>query len=194
MAERVFDRELQLMAKRANQRLVEMERRGMQEKSPAYEAGTAYLQSIGRRRFSETGKGTVREVERQKRALEKFLGYKTSTVTGYKEYRRNVIEGLKKAYPELEKEGFDFEALLDLYKELPKKKKNRLYESETYIVILEAYTRKNGETKREKKLSLEELAQEIQSSSSFKNALERVGLSFKDINQKILKDVSELGS
>lgn len=182
------------MAKRANQRLVEMERRGLQEKSPGYEAGTAYLQSIGRRRFSETGKGTVREVERQKRALEKFLGYKTSTVTGYKEYRRNVIEGLKKAYPELEKENFDFEALLDLYKELPKKKKNRLYGSESYIAILEAYTRKNGETKPDKKLSLQELAEEIESSGNFKNALENVGLSFKDINQKILKDVSELGS
>ena len=194
MAERVFDRELQLMAKRANQRLVEMERRGMQEKSPAYEAGTAYLQSIGRRRFSETGKGTVREVERQKRALEKFLGYKTSTVTGYKEYRRNVIEGLKKAYPELANENFDFDKLLELFKELPQKKKDRLYGSESYIAILEAYTRKNGETKDEKKLSIKELAEEIESSGNFKNALEKVGLSFKDISQKVLNGVSQLGS
>ena len=182
------------MAKRANQRLVEMERRGLQKKSPAYKAITAYLQSIGRRRFSETGKGTVREVERQRRAVEKFLNYETSTVTGYKTYRKNVIEGLKKAYPELEKDGFDFDALLDLYKELPTDKSERLYGSESYIAIVEAYTRKNGKTKRDKKMTIKELAEEIESSSNFKNALDRAGLTFKDINQKIFKEVSELGS
>ena len=185
MAERLFSRQLQLMAKRANQRLVEMERRGLT--TPAYEAGTAYLQSIGRHRFSETGKGTAREIDRQKRALERFLGYETSTVTGYKRYRKNVEEGLKKRYPEIDKTpGFTIDKVLELFKNLPADKKDRLYSSDAYVSIYEAYTRKQGKEKRDKEMSVEDLIKQIDTAGSFKDALKAVGLTFADVAQKPL--------
>ena len=173
------------MAKRANQRLVEMERRGLT--TPAYEAGTAYLQSQGRRRFSETGKGTAREIERQTRALERFLGYETSTVTGYKRYRRKVEAGLKKRYPEIDKiPGFTMDKVLELFKNLPGDKKDRLYSSDAYVSIIEAYTRKQGQETRDKELSIDELIKRIDAAGSFKDALKAVGLTFADVAQKPL--------
>lgn len=173
------------MAKRANQRLVELERRGIT--SPAYEAGMAYLQSIGRRRFSETGKGTAREISRQKRALERFLNYQTSTVTGYKLFRKNVQQGLKRRYPALDEiPGFTMDKLLELFMNLPAEKKDRLYSSDTYVNILEAYTRKNGQEKRDKEMSVEELIKKIDAAGSFKDALKAVGLTFEDVLQKPL--------
>lgn len=183
MAERTFSREIQLMAKRANQRLVEMSKRGID--SPSAESAKAYLASLGRRRFSETGKGTKRELQRQRRALEKFLGQQTSTVTGYKKYRRNVEKGLQERFPELGKiPGFTIENLLKLFKSLPGDKKDRLYSSDAYVTILEAYTRKNGQFTNESELTVEELLEKINSAGSFKEALKAAGLSFKDLQRK----------
>lgn len=96
-----YNAEIKRLAKRANQRMVEMEKHGYT--SPAYKAVQASLEMMGRRsnkatgrRFSETGKGTENELRQQLAELQRFLGSKTSTVKGYKQYRKDVYEGQTK--------------------------------------------------------------------------------------------------
>lgn len=181
----IFDNEIRLMAKRANQRLVELANRGI--KTPAAEATTAYLATLGRRRFSETGKGTRNQLERQKKALERFLNYETSTVTGFKRYRKKVEEGLKKHF-NLDELGVSIDDILKVFEKLPQEKKDRLYGSDTYVEVVAAILRKRKRRKKdavtdEAELSLEDIISRIDEAGSLKEALKGFGLSFKDLRK-----------
>ena len=98
-----FSTEVRRLAKRANQRMVELERHAIN--SPAYKAVQATLEMMGRRsktafgrRFSETGKGTENELRQQKAALEKFLNQQTSTVRGYNKALDTMYKTADKKY------------------------------------------------------------------------------------------------
>lgn len=185
-----YDAEIRRLAKRANQRMVEMESRGM--KSPAYNAAQSALEMMGRRsdkaagrRFSETGKGTENELRQMRSELEKFLNQKTSTVRGYKEYRKTVYEGADKEY-HLKEAGITQEQFEELWNELPDKEQDRMYYAAYYIQIMETYEMKvkSGEIKKENALTITDMIRILEGSTSLKDALTQLGISAQDIREK----------
>ena len=182
-----FSAEVRRLAKRANQRMVELEKRAMN--TPAYQAVQAALEMMGRRsktalgrRFSETGRGTENELRQQKAELEKFLNQKTSTVSGYKEYRKEVFEGADKKYG-LTKAGISQEDYERLWLELPDKEKDRMYYPSFYIEIMEVYEmkRQSGQIKQENELTLTDIIRILEGSKNLKSALKDIGLEMGDI-------------
>lgn len=90
------------LAKRANQRLVRLERTKQEGKSDtygaAYAASMEYLAASGRTRFKErTGKMTANELRREYNQVQSFLSRKESTQTGRKEMARNRYNTYKAA-------------------------------------------------------------------------------------------------
>ena len=185
-----YDAEIRRLAKRANQRMVEMESRDM--KSPAYKAVQSALEMMGRRsdkaggrRFSETGKGTENELRQMRSELKKFLNQKTSTVRGYKEYRKDVYKGADKEY-HLSDAGITQEQFEELWEELPDKEQDRMYYAAYYIQIMETYEMKvkSGDIKKENALTITDMVRILEGSTSLKDALTQLGLSAEDIQEK----------
>ena len=195
MAYRVFDNDLRLMAKKANERMRQLEKQGIN--SPAYQAVQARLEQLGRhtdstqgRRFSESGKGTRNEIMQQKKALSYFLNHQTSTLSGAKQYRKDVLESAQKYYNYNEAGLSDSDWLgiwedLDDYKEIP-------YGSDQIIAIIESYTEKQNDpnkkisSKYQKNIS--EVIDEILSAKNFQSALKKLKLTVKDIEKWTRKD------
>ena len=182
-----YDAEVRQLAKRANQRMVEMERHGLQ--SPAYKAAQASLEMMGRRsdkaqgrRFSETGKGTENELRQQKAELEKFLGQKTSTVRGYKQYRKDVYKGAEKEKKK-KKAGISQEDFEYLWEELPDKEEDRKYYAAFYIEVMETYEMKvkSGQIKRENALNITDMIRILEGSENLQSALNEIGINMGDI-------------
>ena len=148
-----FYADLKAKAKRANQRLVRLEKQG--KKSPAYLAAQAKLEMLGRRtgkdigrRFSETGKATYNEYQAISKVLDEFLSQKTSTVGGYNQYIDKVWESAIKSKNialDIEKAGITKEQWFEMWSALPDKNK-RNFDSSEYIEALAIYNIKNGET------------------------------------------------
>ena len=185
-----YDAEIRRLAKRANQRMVEMESRGI--KSPAYKAVQASLEMMGRRsdkaggrRFSETGKGTENELRQMRAELEKFLNQQTSTVSGYRKYRKEVYKGADKEY-HLSEAGISQEQFEELWEELPDREQDRMYYAAYYIQIMETYEMKvkSGEIKKENALTVTDMIRILEGSTSLKEALTQLGISAQDIREK----------
>lgn len=185
-----YDAEIRRLAKRANQRMVEMESRGI--KSPAYKAVQASLEMMGRRsdraggrRFSEAGKGTENELRQMRAELEKFLNQQTSTVSGYKKYRKEVYRGADKEY-HLSDAGISQEQFEELWEELPDREQDRMYYAAYYIQIMETYEMKvkSGEIKKENALTITDMIRILEGSTSLKEALSQLGISAQDIQEK----------
>lgn len=88
---------LRQLAKRANQRLVRLERAGQTQY--AYGIAKKYLQDIGRNRFAETEK-RIKNLTRSQLTGEinvaiKFLTAKTSTLSGIKAVQNSAVERLR---------------------------------------------------------------------------------------------------
>lgn len=187
MAQKRFYKELKTLAKRANQRMVELERRGM--KTGAYEAVQGFLEMAGQkkkratgRRFSETGKATYNEYELMKKFLNRFLDAKTSTVTGTKKFYEQVYQTAEERM-QLSKYGINKDDYLAIWENLPSKKKDRLYGSGTIIKMVSTALRKGKETKDGNAVSVAEIVSEIQSSKNTKDAYSKLGITYKDMKQ-----------
>lgn len=187
MAEKRFYKDLKKLAKRANQRMVELERRGME--TNAYESVQGYLEMAGvkrksatGRRFSETGKATYNEYEVMKKFLDRFLNSKTSTVSGTKKFYNDVWEGAKRNL-EIDKYGITKDEYLAIWENLPAKKKDRLYGSSTIIKMTSTALRKNDTLEDENKMSVKEIVEEIQNSKNVKSAYKSLGITYKDMKQ-----------
>lgn len=96
--------------KRLNQQIVELEKRGKQRASYAYERLTskpAYapflgVTSSGHTKINLNQRGMTRQQKQQlAKVIEKFSGAKTITVSGIEEYNKNVLNGLRRKYPGL---------------------------------------------------------------------------------------------
>lgn len=87
------------MAKQANQRLVRLERAG-QTMSYAYQQAEKYLyDQEGRERFKEHTKPLTRQqLVKEYKALDKFLGYKTSTVQENRRLERQRVQSFGDKY------------------------------------------------------------------------------------------------
>lgn len=186
MAKTRFYSDLKTLSKRANQRMVELERRGI--KSPSYEAVQAKLETLGRqvnkatgRRFSETGKATYNEYEAIKKVLEDFLGQKTSTIKGAKKFIDDVWQGAlksKKIAVDLEKAGITKDEWFEIWKNLPSKKTDRMYGSEQYIELIAVY--KTTKAGIEGDIDIKGIIKEFEDTKTLSSAYEGLGLSYKD--------------
>lgn len=184
-----FSAEVRRLAKRANQRMVELEHHAIN--SPAYKAVQATLEMMGRRsktafgrRFSETGKGTENELRQQKAALERFLNQQTSTVRGYNKALNDMYKTADKKYG-LSDAGITKEDYMNLWESLPDKEKDRMYYATFYIQILQTYEmkRESGKIRPENELTLTDIIRELQGSTSLKAALKNIGLTVSDIRE-----------
>ena len=196
MANVRFYNDLRLLQKRANQAMVRLERLGIQ--SPAYQAAQAKLEVLGKRtqgnrgrRFSETGKATYNEYEYQKRILEDFLGMSTRTQQGAKQWVEDVWQGALKSDKDLklQEAGVTRDEWLDFWSNMPSSHKDRAFGSEVIVKMLRTYSYKNKEMRDEQKLSMAEIAEAIQNSSSVKSAYKSLGINYKDV-----KEVNSLGA
>ena len=194
MAQKRYYKDLRTLAKRANQRMVELEKRGM--KTGAYEAVQGYLEMAGikrksatGRRFSETGKATYNEYEVMKKFLDRFLGAKTSTVTGTKKFYNDVWEGAKKNL-NIDQYGITKDEYMEIWENLPSKKKERLYGSGTIIKMVATKLRKGRDDPQDgERVTVAEIIDEIQSSKNIKDAYKRLGIDYRD-----MKATTRLGS
>ena len=88
---------LRQLAKRANQRLVRLERAGQTQY--AYGIARKYLQDIGRNRFAETEKRiknlTRSQLTGEINAAIEFLTAKTSTLSGIKAVQKSAVDRLR---------------------------------------------------------------------------------------------------
>lgn len=181
---------LRLKAKAANERMRQLEKQGI--KSPAYQAVQAKLEVLGKktkgdrgRRFSETGRATYNEMEVLNKILDEFLEAKTSKLSGAKEYERDVWETANKNN-KLSEAGISRDDWLEFWRNMPDKK-NRLYGSSQIVAIVRAYSMKNGKLEDNDKMSVQEIADEIQNSKNLKSAYKALGLSYKEVNTARIK-------
>ena len=180
-----YSKELRLMEKAANERMRQLEKAGI--KSPAYQAVQAQLEVLGKttkgdrgRRFSESGKGTYNERELLNKILKEFLyDSKTSTLTGAKQYEQDVWETANKN-AKLSDIGITRDEWLEFWQTMPDKKE-RLYGSSQLVAMMRAYTKKNGELDDENKMSMQELAEEIQASKNLKDAYKKLGITTSEV-------------
>lgn len=82
-------------AKAANTRLRTLEKKGLADKAPAYRSISGILK-MERPRFKEsTVKMTKEELTKEFLKLREFMGMKTSTMTGYKEWNDNKVQAAR---------------------------------------------------------------------------------------------------
>lgn len=207
--ERFFDKNLKRLAKKANRRMRELESKGY--KSPAYKAVQAQLEMMGvrkssakGRRFSESGKAIDRnDLWRQLAVIERFLNAKTSTRTGYEEYREEIYKSADEVY-KLSKLGISQSDYEEIFETLPDEIADRMYYAEYYIQVTEAYqvkfkeqlehiknaTNKSEAQKEaeleilnENKLDIKDIIDIMESSEDYKKALSKIGITIKDVNK-----------
>lgn len=82
-------------AKAANTRLRTLEKKGLADKAPAYRSISGILK-MERPRFKEsTVKMSKEELTKEFLKLREFMGMKTSTMTGYKEWNENKVQAAR---------------------------------------------------------------------------------------------------
>lgn len=182
--------ELKSKAKRANQRLVRLEQ--LEIESPAYQAVQAKLEILGKqkngnrgRRFSESGKATYNEYEILNKILDDFLNLETSTTKGATQWVEDVWQGALNSDKGLfiKEAGITKEQWLDFWSNMPADKKSRMFASEQIVKMLRSYTYQNRELKDNDKMSMEEIAEAINSAESVKAGYEALGLSYKEVSE-----------
>lgn len=191
MANKRFYKDLRTLAKRANQRMVELEK--INFRSPAYQSVQAKLEILGRssatakgRRFSETGKATYNEYMKQKKILEEFLSQKTSTLTGAHKYEREIFETSEEKY-NLDEAGITREQWAEFWQNMPGKHRDRMFSSDRIIAMVKAYNKKSGGLEPEGALTMAEIAEEIQAQSTLKGAYKAIGITYKEVNAMMIK-------
>lgn len=186
-----FSNELRLKEKAANERMRQLEKRGLN--SPAYQSVQAQLEILGKqtkgnrgRRFSETGKATYNEAELLNKILDNFLyEQSTSTVKGAREYQKDVWESANENN-KLSEAGISKDDWLHFWESMPDKKE-RMYGSSQIVAMVRAYSIKNNKLNDEDKMSVEEIADEIQNSKNLKSAYKALGLNYDEVSNARIK-------
>ena len=186
-----FSNELRLKEKAANERMRQLEKQGLN--SPAYQSVQAQLEILGKqtkgnrgRRFSETGKATYNETELLNKILDNFLyEQSTSTVKGAKEYQKDVWESANENN-KLSEAGISKDDWLHFWESMPDKKE-RMYGSSQIVAMIRAYSMKNNKLDDQDKMSVEEIADEIQNSKNLKSAYKALGLNYDEVSNARIK-------
>ena len=191
MAKERYYEDLRKLQKRANQRMVRLEKEDKM-KTPAYQAVQGKLEMIGQRkvkgkgkgrRFKESGKATYNEYEMQKKILEEFLGAKTSTVKQAREYY-NFIYNTSDQLFDLKENGISQKDWLDFWDKMPdKKKRDGMLESDRIVEILKAFSYKKGNEKKKKitKTDLNKIVRAVKADNEFKTVYKSLGLNYQDM-------------
>ena len=183
----VYSDRVRKLAKRANERMRQFEKRNIS--SPAYKAAQARLEQMGvisksakGRRFSETGKFIDNnQLSHIESVLNAFLGQKTSTLRGYKDYRSNVLEGAKKRY-DLPALGLSDEEYLDIWEYLPEKEADRIFGSDDDVRIVSEVLEKQRTGELTSNYSVAEIMEIIHDRrSTVKETLGRFGMKVSDL-------------
>ena len=185
MANTRYYKELRLKEKAANERMRQLEKAGI--KSPAYLAAQAKLEVLGKtakngrgRRFSESGKATYNEMEILNKILNEFLyEQETSTLKGARQYEEDVWNTANKN-AKLSDIGITRDDWLEFWETMPDRKE-RLYGSSQLVAMMRAYTKKNGELDDQNKMSMQEIAEEIQASKNLKDAYKKLGITTSEV-------------
>ena len=182
--------DLRLKQKAANERMRQLEKEGIN--SPAYQSIQAQLEVLGKktkgnrgRRFSETGKATYNEKMILERILNAFLSQSTSTLKGAKQYEKDVWDSANKNN-KLSEAGITRSDWLNFWAAMPDKKE-RMYGSSQIVAMVRAYSIKNNKLSDDDKLSVQEIADEIQASKNLKSAYAQLGLNYKEVNAARIK-------
>lgn len=178
-------KDIQRMAKVVNERMRQLEKKGI--KSPAYRAIQAELEMRGKRgtenygrRFSEGKMYTYADAVSLRSVLSKALGRQTLSITGAKKYYDDVWAGaLANPALKLKENGITREQWFDFWENMPTKEKDRTYGSEQNVKLLIEYTRQHGKLGVDNAMTAEEIAAEIQASTSLKDAYKKLGISVK---------------
>lgn len=186
-----FYNDLRLKEKAANERMRQLEKQGIN--SPAYQSVQAQLVILGKqtkgnrgRRFSETGKATYNEAELLNKILDNFLyEQSTSTVKGAREYQKDVWESAN-ANNKLSEAGISKDDWLHFWESMPDKKE-RMYGSSQIVAMMRAYSMKNNKLDDQDKMSVEEIADEIQNSKNLKSAYKALGLNYDEVSKARIK-------
>lgn len=186
-----FYNDLRLKEKAANERMRQLEKQGLN--SPAYQSVQAQLEILGKqtkgnrgRRFSETGKATYNEAELLNKILDNFLyEQSTSTVKGAKEYQKDVWESANENN-KLSEAGISKNDWLHFWESMPDKKE-RMYGSSQIVAMMRAYSMKNNKLDDQDKMSVEEIADEIQNSKNLKSAYKALGLNYDEVSNARIK-------
>jgi len=186
-----FYNDLRLKEKAANERMRQLEKRGIN--SPAYQSVQAQLEILGKqtkgnrgRRFSETGKATYNEAELLNKILDNFLyEQSTSTVKGAREYQKDVWESAN-ANNKLSEAGISKDDWLHFWESMPDKK-DRMYGSSQIVAMVRAYSIKNNKLDDQDKMTVEEIADEIQNSKNLKSAYKALGLKYDEVSNARIK-------
>ena len=109
-------RELDTLAKRANQRLASM--------GEGQRAAVSHYQE---EKFSRAKPTSVAEYNRRMRDVERFLASKQTTKTGWKEIKRNAIEAAGDTLRENRGYELDDDELVNIFREIDTKNKKRMY-------------------------------------------------------------------
>ena len=198
--------EIRLKAKAANERMRQLEKKGYD--TGAYKAVQAKLKMIGRPqtkagkyRFSESARYTYNEMEQLNKILDQFLGSKTSTLSGTKEYYQKVYDTANKNL-HLDQYGISKQDYLNFWENMPANQKDRLYGSSEIITMFRAYYLKNKQLKAADRMTPEEIAAAIENNNNktLKDAQKRLGLDYKDVKkirtadkeEELRKDAEEL--
>ena len=192
-----YDDEYRKLAKRLNQRLVRGEQTGMN--SPGIKSMKGILDTLGRKRFSETGKAASKEeLEFMKKQLKRLEKEETTTTTGYKEYRNRVLDKAREKFG-LEELGVSDEEYLDIWENLADDKSKRIYGSDIYIAVVKAVKRKGGgdvpidskqiteilENEANKLRNSKGKLSKAASAKAYRNALKEMGISTRDVNREL---------
>ncbi len=171
-----YSQTVRTLAKRANQRLVRMERAGI--KSPAYRAAQAQLEMMGRgKRFSETGKGTPEALAAQERVLRRFLEQQTSTVTGAKEWKRNILEGFDRKYPAA-KDVLTDDEKVEFLENVPDEPP---YGSDITVQMVVTAVGKAKES--DQAYSITDILKTLDRSKDLKSAMTSLGINWEDVDK-----------
>lgn len=189
--------DLRLLSKRANQAMVRLERLGIN--TPAYEAVQAKLEILGKktsgsrgRRFSESGRATWQEYQMLKSVLTSFMSAKTHSEKGAKQWVKSVWEGAE-SNPDLKlkEAGITREQWLEFWKAMPANHKDRIFGSDVIVELMRTYTVKNQRKKDDQKMSMSEIAQEIQNATDEKAAMKALGITSR-YRSTVRKRLSEM--
>lgn len=181
-----FHADLRLLAKRANQAMVRLER--LDINAPAYEYAQAVLEMLGKeakgnrgRRFSETGKATYNEYQMLKSRLEKFLNMETHSEKGAKQWVEKIWQGaLKSDKINIKDSNISRSDWLEFWKQMPNRQRDRMLGSEVIVNLLRTASLKNERLKEENRLTPEEIARAIQDSTDVKSAYKSLGITSKE--------------
>lgn len=174
------------LGKKLNARMRSLEKHGIE--SPAYRSVQGMLEMLGvrqttarGRRFSESGKfRNKNEALQVERIMKQFEAHATATVTGYRKYRKSVLESAERRFG-LKEIGITEDEYMQIWEALPDDERGRLYGSDETVQIVAAVLKTQRGMKEEDQYSVKEIVDRLQNSKDLKTAVASLGLSASDV-------------